>query len=198
MAAAGDPTDKLSLRRWSQRKLEASRGAATKEGAAAPPADAALPVNAAPPVAPAATPPTPVTVPTLPPVESLTPESDFAAFMQPKVDEALRRRALRKLFSDPRFNVMDGLDVYVDDYTQSAPVPEGLLARLQPIHDVLDGPSPREAAVAVADESAAAPTAVDIAPASVAPVPTPPPAASAAAAPDAAEAPDAPTGDRAA
>jgi len=30
----------------------------------------------------------------------------------------LRRRALRTLFRDPRFNVMDGLDVYIDDYSK--------------------------------------------------------------------------------
>ena len=36
----------------------------------------------------------------------------------PNVDESLKRQALRKLFADPRFNVMDGLDVYIDDYTQ--------------------------------------------------------------------------------
>lgn len=54
----------------------------------------------------------------LPPVESLTLDSDFAAFMQPRVDESLRRAALKQLFRDPRFNVMDGLDVYIDDYSR--------------------------------------------------------------------------------
>jgi hypothetical protein len=66
----------------------------------------------------------------LPPVESLTPESDFAAFMQPKVDEGVKRQALKKLFADPRFNVMDGLDVYIDDYTKPDPIPPDVLERL--------------------------------------------------------------------
>ena len=45
--------------------------------------------------------------PALPPVDKLTPESDFAPFMHPKVADALRRVALKKLFLDPHFNVPD-------------------------------------------------------------------------------------------
>lgn len=77
---------------------------------------------------PAAAPATPV--PELPPIESLTAESDFSVFMHPKVDPKLRRAALKKLFSDPHFNVMDGLDVYIDDYTKSDPIPEEMLAQM--------------------------------------------------------------------
>ena len=59
----------------------------------------------------------------LPPVESLTPESDFTPFMKPEVDGETRREALKTLFDDPRFNVMDGMDVYVDDYSKPDPDP---------------------------------------------------------------------------
>lgn len=62
--------------------------------------------------------------PDLPSIESLTSDSDFAAFMQPKVPDALKRQALKKLFAQPQFNVMDGLDVYVDDYSVSVPIPD--------------------------------------------------------------------------
>ena len=55
--------------------------------------------------------------PTLPPVESLTPESDFADFMHPKVKEELRRLALKKLFSDPHFNLPDPFEAYSGDWT---------------------------------------------------------------------------------
>jgi hypothetical protein len=48
----------------------------------------------------------------LPPVQSLTIDSDFSAFLQPEVDETLKRQALKQLFRDPRFNVMDGLRVH--------------------------------------------------------------------------------------
>ena len=74
----------------------------------------------------------------LPPVESLTFESDYSAFMQPKVDEVTKRAALKKLFSDPSFNVMDGLDIYVGDYTQSDPMPAGMLEKLSAVYAMLD------------------------------------------------------------
>ena len=69
--------------------------------------------------------------PQLPPLDSLTFESDFKAFMHSKVEEGVKRAALKKLFSDPRFNVMDGLDTYVDDYTKAEPISEELLAQLE-------------------------------------------------------------------
>ena len=69
--------------------------------------------------------------PELPPVEDLTLESDFSRFFHPKVDEGMRRAALRKLFSDPHFNVMDGLDVYIDDYSKTEPIPAAMLASLK-------------------------------------------------------------------
>jgi hypothetical protein len=78
---------------------------------------------------------------TLPPVESLTPDSDFTAFMKPEVDADTKRKAVKMLFQDPRYNLMDGLDVYIDDYSKPDPLPEGWLekmtqvARLGEYHD---------------------------------------------------------------
>src|SRR5512145_2697835 len=69
-------------------------------------------------------------VPDLPPVDKLTPESDFAGFMHPKVEDALRRVALKKLFSDPRFNVADPFEAYSGDWTGGEPIPEEMLAAL--------------------------------------------------------------------
>lgn len=66
----------------------------------------------------------------LPPVESLTPESDFRPFMQPDVDPAVRNQAMKSLFRDPHFNVMDMMDVYVDDYSKPDPIPEGMLRQM--------------------------------------------------------------------
>jgi hypothetical protein len=34
------------------------------------------------------------------------------------------------LFTDPHFNVMDGLDIYIDDYNKADPLPVGDLARM--------------------------------------------------------------------
>ena len=35
-----------------------------------------------------------------------------------------------KLFGDPHFNVMDGLDIYIDDYTKEDPIPPAMLRAL--------------------------------------------------------------------
>ena len=78
--------------------------------------------------------------PKLPPVEQLNLESDYSAFFHPKVEEKLRREALRKLFGDPHFNVMDGLDVYIDDYGKPDPIPPEMLARLMESNPLLFPP----------------------------------------------------------
>ena len=68
--------------------------------------------------------------PTLEDVQSLTAESDFTRFAAPDVDPQVRNAALKKLFTDPRYNVMDGLDVYVDDYSKPDPIPAAMLRQL--------------------------------------------------------------------
>ena len=75
--------------------------------------------------------------PALPPVESLTSESDFRAFMHPKVGDALRRVALKKLFSDPHFNVEDPFEAYSGDWTGGEPIPPEMLATLKHARSVL-------------------------------------------------------------
>ena len=104
------------LRRWSRRKRAAAASAAP--GAASP-----------------------QPLPSLPALESMTFESDFAAFMHAKVDERVRRAALQKLFSDPRFNVMDGLDIYIGDYSIEDPIPPALLAQLEHARTTLLAPA---------------------------------------------------------
>ena len=99
------------LRRWSRLKHE--------RAAEAPPDPAGKqPVEMPPEPAP------------LPPVEKLTPESDFSPFMQPKVGEALRRVALKKLFTDPHFNTPDPFEPYSIDLTGEDPIPEEMLKTL--------------------------------------------------------------------
>jgi len=67
--------------------------------------------------------------PALPPVESVTPQSDFAGFMHPKVKDELRRLALKKLFTDPHFNVPDPFEPFSGDWTGEALAPD-MLAKL--------------------------------------------------------------------
>jgi hypothetical protein len=63
----------------------------------------------------------------LPSLADVSLEKDFTPFMQAKVPELLRRQALKALFKESHFNTMDGLDTYIDDYTQFEPIsPEDL------------------------------------------------------------------------
>ena len=118
MTAKGSGAERFSLSRWSRRKL-----AAAAEAPAPAPAPAVVPATA-----PGVSgPPAPVE---LPPVESLTFESDFTAFLRPGVDDKVKRAALKQLFRDPRFNIMDGLDTYIDDYTKADPIAPDILADL--------------------------------------------------------------------
>ncbi len=68
--------------------------------------------------------------PTLEDVRALTAESDFSRFAARGVAPEVKNAALKKLFADPRFNVMDGLDVYIDDYTQPDPLPTHMARQL--------------------------------------------------------------------
>lgn len=70
-------------------------------------------------------------LPTLDDVARLTADSDYSAFVAKGVDQMVRRQALKKLFTDPHFNVMDGLDIYIDDYNRPSPLPASMLAALR-------------------------------------------------------------------
>jgi hypothetical protein len=132
---ATQPPDRLSLSRWSRRKLEAARAQSAPPRVTAP-----VPVPQAqqspqpdPRSAPDAT-------PALPPIESLTIDSEFAAFFKPEVPEATKRAALKQLFRDPRWNIMDGLDVYIGDYTQPDPIPDEMMKRLLHTRHIFNPP----------------------------------------------------------
>ncbi|MBA4059465.1 MAG: DUF3306 domain-containing protein [Verminephrobacter sp.] len=128
------------LGRWSRRKQDVREGKHVQDPAPpAPqaPALAAVTVPAptvaqpaqapTPPVAPApAAPP----LPTLQDAQSLSIDSDFKPFVSRAVAPGVRNAAMKKLFTDPHFNVMDGLDIYIDDYTQPDPLPAAMLKEM--------------------------------------------------------------------
>ena len=121
------------LSRWSRRKLDSAKEPAAPQAVApaAPPAVAPGPAQSA-----AKT--------ELPPVDTLKGlASEYKDFLRPGVDEKLRRSALKKLFHDPHFNVMDGLDTYIDDYSKPDPIPEEMLKSLKQANRLL---FPEEAA----------------------------------------------------
>ena len=68
--------------------------------------------------------------PTLADAQALTPESDFRPFVGRNVAPEVKNTAFKKLFADPQFNVMDGLDTYVDDYSKSTPIPDSVLRQM--------------------------------------------------------------------
>ncbi|MEY4651955.1 MAG: hypothetical protein RI884_536 [Pseudomonadota bacterium] len=132
------------LGRWSRRKIDAKEGrplapeppaprteTLAPSGPAGPtPAPATVargadPVPSVPPAADAAPAP-----PTLDDVQALTPDSDFSRYTGSQVAPEVRNAAMKKLFADPHFNVMDGLDIYIDDYGKPDPLPRSMLEGL--------------------------------------------------------------------
>lgn len=119
------------LGRWSRRKALVREGEVPAEPLPVPvaaPAPAPGPASAA---APAAVgdderPPPP----TLADVAQLEPGSDYRRFVASDVTPEVKNAALKKLFTDPQFNVMDGLDTYIDDYGKPDPIPPAMLRQM--------------------------------------------------------------------
>jgi hypothetical protein len=122
--------------RWSRRKqaLQAKSEASTlpvTDGAPAaqPPAQERPSAEQAT-QAVVSVPESPAALPTLQDARALTTESDFQPFMQSGVATEVRNAAMKKLFADPHFNVMDGLDIYIEDYNLPDPMPVGMLQKM--------------------------------------------------------------------
>lgn len=63
-------------------------------------------------------------------VTRLTAQSDFAPFVARDVAPELRNAAMKKLFADPHYKLMDRLDTYIDDYSQPDPLPQSMLRQM--------------------------------------------------------------------
>jgi hypothetical protein len=133
--------------RWSRRKAQAKEGVALAEAPHPGPLpkggteqELPVPAESPPSLAPLAgrgiedegpvaeeAPP----LPTLADVAALTRDSDYKRFVVPGVDEGVKRAAMKKMFfSDPHFNVMDGLDTYIGDYNTPDPIPASMLRKM--------------------------------------------------------------------
>ncbi len=114
IAAGAEPAqvDEAFLTRWARRKQAIRGGEAVADEPATHSDTAEL-------ESPQATVPEQpeLTDADMPPIETLDENSDYSAFLSPKVSEGLRRLALRKLFHLPQFNITDGLNDYDEDYT---------------------------------------------------------------------------------
>jgi hypothetical protein len=169
--------------RWSRRKAQARQVPPPPEAAAAPP------TPATPPELPPA-PPEPLAAgggaaaasapPTMADVARLTRNSDYTRFVARDAAPEVRNAALKQLFTDPHFNVMDGLDTYIDDYSKPDPLPAGMLRQMAQAHmlGLFDGEP--EAVAGTAGTAVPGMTPLPSADAPVQPAPTleaPPPTA---------------------
>ena len=123
--------------RWSRRKADerAGKPMAEPQVLAKPVAglnSLATAQTMAPVAAPATLTETPelVKLPTLEDTQNLTPQSDFKPFMAQGVTPDVKNAAMKKLFADPHFNVMDRMDTYIDDYSLPDPLPESMLRKM--------------------------------------------------------------------
>jgi hypothetical protein len=137
---ANDDAPSGFLSRWSRRKAEVREGRSPEEVApsaavavsvaAATHVPAAAPLVAAAEPSPAVATPDVKPAPTLADAQQLTPDSDFSGFMARGVTPDVKNAAMKKLFADPHFNVMDRLDIYIDDYSQPDPLPLAMLRQM--------------------------------------------------------------------
>lgn len=143
MAVVVEPANGF-LGRWSRRKTDALQGKPLDEPVA--PVKPAQPLAANAPAAkvaplPGANPDAPEAdaghaaqpekIPlSLEDVRQLGKDADFSPFMARDVGPEVRNAAMKKLFTDPHFNVMDGLDIYIDDYSIADPIPESMLRQM--------------------------------------------------------------------
>ena len=139
-----NPKDDGFLSRWSRRKAHSQQGVVREAASARAPEVQVgqglpskelpvqeLPLNTpSPDIAKPESEPEPLG-PTLGDVEQLDASSDYRAFVGRDVDPQVRNAAFKKMFhSDPHFNVMDGLDVYIDDYNTPQPLPVAVMKTL--------------------------------------------------------------------
>jgi len=145
------------LSRWSRRKQAVRTGQPLAPEPVAPVTQALAPAAPLPAAAPVAEPAAPERqappAPTLDDVARLTPEADFSRFVARDVSSEVRNAAVKKLFADPRFNVMDGLDVYIDDYSLPSPLSKADMAKMVGARflKLVDDPDEEKAPAAASD-----------------------------------------------
>ncbi|MFM9901941.1 MAG: DUF3306 domain-containing protein [Polaromonas sp.] len=146
------------LGRWARRKNDALLGKPLSEPALVAPPPVVVPTEVEAPPQEAE----PLPVLSLDDVKLLTKDSDFKPFMAQNVGPEVRNAAMKKLFEDPHFNVMDGLDIYIDDYSISEPIPESMLRQMasakflnlfEEDEDEPDGDKQKDQPAASADQS---------------------------------------------
>ena len=160
------------LSRWARRKALVRDGVVAPEAPAAK--AAAVPAPPPDPAPSAGVPEVPVAEPganderPLPPTladgAQLEPGADYRRFVASDVTPEVKNAALKKLFAEPQFNVMDGLDTYIDDYGKPDPIPPAMLRQMVQsqflgLFDAEDDDTKSQVAGAIPDGAAPAPQA---------------------------------------
>jgi hypothetical protein len=114
-------TSEQFLSRWSRLKQAGGTEAALEETLPEPLAEADV----------AAETPPRLTDDDMPSLETLGDDDDYSGFLSEGVSDALRKQALRRLFLSPKFNVVDGLDDYAEDFTSFAPLGDIITADMK-------------------------------------------------------------------
>lgn len=141
------------LSRWSKRKLEARTNQQLEEKAASSPdskplldreisVDQKIAVNSvddAPPKGQTVSEPD-LPLPTEADLVAVEQGGDIKAFMVDKVSTELKNKAFKALFSRPEFNVMDGLDIYIDDYNKFTPLSQEDIGKMTLSKQLLSRP----------------------------------------------------------
>ena len=111
----------------------------------------------------------PITDADLPDLAELDEDSDYSMFMAAGVSPDKRRAALRQLFRSPKFNVIDGLDDYCEDYTKFDPLGSIVTAEMRhhaerllrrTLEDQIGAPDDAAVASQAPDEAGAPPEAL--------------------------------------
>lgn len=147
------------LTRWSKRKAGSARRQGAPENLVAKVTE-----EMAPPSSPALKEAEEKSDTDMPPIESLDANSDYSQFLSPKVSERLRRAALRKLFHQPQYNVMDGLDTYIADCRNYTPLGDIITADMRyqmerQANEALAGLPEKVTAAVTTDDKTAVPVA---------------------------------------
>jgi len=114
-AQPGTPAGAAGARANSAPAAPVSAGASANSSANAL---ASAPVSASVPSTDAQTLPQPLPAPTLDDVQALKSGDSFARFVAGDVASDVRNAAMKKLFADPHYKVIDGMDIYLDDYNR--------------------------------------------------------------------------------
>lgn len=115
------------LSRWSRRKLEAKTQTQDPELSSSQPAPEAFNTSSVkvfdpPRVEEEKVEEIALPLPTEEDLDAVRAGGDVRAFLSEKVSKDLKNKAFKALFSRPEFNVMDGLDIYIDDYNKFTPL----------------------------------------------------------------------------